>query len=80
MRAIKPIRPIRAIGQVVLRRAPSIGQLRLWLWFARQKGKRRTARLPTSNQEPDLQQAAPVNQAEGNAERTDVQTHVDKRV
>jgi len=80
MRTIKPIRPIRAIGRVVLRRAPPMWQLRLWQWFAHQKGKQRAAGVPLSNQEPDLQPTGSFTPTDGDRKQTDLQFHIDKRI
>jgi hypothetical protein len=80
MRTIRPIRPIRAIGQAVLRRTPPMWQLRLWQWFARQKGKQRSARLAMSNQEPGLQPTGNPTRTDGEAKPSDTPIHIDKRV
>ena len=56
MKPIQPIGPIRAVrrvGEVLLRPVPSMGQLRMWLLFARTKAKER-AEQDTVPQWPDL--------------------------
>lgn len=44
VKPIRPVAPVRAVGEVELRRRPSFGQLRLWLAYAKSKGKARKAR------------------------------------
>lgn len=83
MRTVKPVQPIRAvraIGRVMLRPAPSMGQLRLWLWFARQKAKERAApsaprldSVGSPEARDDWQREDATNAPAGNA-------HIDKRV
>ena len=52
MRRVKPVQPIRAvraIGRIVMRPVPSLGQLRQWLRFARRKASERSAPLSAAS-------------------------------
>jgi hypothetical protein len=84
MRPVKPIEPIRAasaIRAITLRRVPSFRQLRLWLAFARVKGKDRPARSPASGQAAIAPPEAPA-EWEGEEQTTIAAEHghIDKRV
>jgi hypothetical protein len=78
MNPIKPIQPIgaiRAIREATLRRVPSVGQLRLWLAFARQKSRKTKAPLPRLTSAQVADPPADEQSDDGAAG----QSHIDKR-
>jgi hypothetical protein len=84
MRTVKPIEPIRSvrgIRRITLRRVPSFKQLRMWLVFARQKSRDGPKRLSASRQAAIAPQEVPADR-EGEAQTKLVAEHghVDKRV
>jgi len=84
MRTVKPIQPIRAvraIGRIILRPAPTMAQLRMWLVFARQKARERGVRPPASRQAAVTEPEASAHG--GGDEGANVAAdhgHIDKRV
>jgi hypothetical protein len=77
VRPINPIRPSRGIGRIKLRRAPSIGQLRRWLAFARKKAKDGPAQPSASGEAAVTTEDA---QWDGDEAPNVAAAHIDKRV
>ena len=84
MRTVKPVEPIRSvrgIRRITVRRVPSFKQLRMWLVFARQKPKEGPERLPASAQAAVAPQEVAADwQGEAEMDPAADHRHVDKRV